>query len=121
MVRIFFVFISLLVAHRSFASEVYFSPSPDCENGIIKAIKEAKTEIVVAVYSISNSKIISALEAAKKRGVKIHVLTDYRQAKHNKSGVLLMADHGIDLRLHSKYKSEHNKFGVYDGKLVRWA
>ncbi len=48
----------------------------------------------------------------------VRILTDHIQATQRSSKVLEMVEAGLDLRLHSKYKIEHNKFGVYDGKLV---
>lgn len=101
-----------------FGTEVYFSPSVDCENRIVRAIDESQSNIAVAVYSINNKKIVDALLAAKKRGVKLRVLTDNTQASQRSSRVLEMVANGVDLRVHSKFKIEHNKFGVYDGKLV---
>jgi phosphatidylserine/phosphatidylglycerophosphate/cardiolipin synthase-like enzyme len=100
------------------ASEVYFSPSTDCEDRIVKGIESAAKEIVVAVYSINNRKIISALKAAKTRGVALRILTDFTQATQKSSGVLGMVDDGLDIRVNTKFKIEHNKFGVFDGKLV---
>ncbi len=107
-----------LAATVAFPTEVYFSPSPDCENRIVRSIDESKAEILAAVYSINNRKIIDALESAKKRGVKIRILTDYIQATQKNSGVAAMIQAGLDVRVHSKFKLEHNKFGIYDGKLV---
>jgi len=111
-------FLGLVLCGISFSTEVYFSPSTDCENRIIKAIQDSQTEIVAAVYSINNRKIGEALVDAKKRGVKVRILTDYIQATQRTSRVLGMIDSGLDVRVNSKYKIEHNKYGVYDGKLV---
>lgn len=102
----------------SYGAEVYFSPSSDCENRIARAIDESKSEVVVAVYSINNKKIVDALIGAKKRGVKLRVLTDHVQASQKSSKALELLANGVDLRLHSKFKIEHNKFAVYDGKLA---
>ena len=112
------IFFFLLCVQAFPATEVYFSPSPDCENRIVKAIRESKTDIVAAVYSINNRKILDELAAAKKRGVSVRVLTDRIQATQKSSGLSMLLDSGIDTRVHSKFKIEHNKFGVYDGKWV---
>ncbi len=111
--------ISLILSTAALAkTEVFFSPSTDCENKISQSIQNAKTEIVAAVYSINNIKIVDALIDAKRRGVKLRVLTDYIQANQKSSKVLELLNSGVAIRVHSKYKIEHNKFAVYDGKLI---
>jgi phosphatidylserine/phosphatidylglycerophosphate/cardiolipin synthase-like enzyme len=99
-------------------TEVYFSPSPDCENRLVKAIADAQKEIRIAVYSINNRKIFDALKGAKQRGVKLRILTDAIQATQHSSLALPLLDAGFDLKLHSKFKIEHNKFSVYDSTVV---
>lgn len=70
------------------------------------------------MYSINNPAISDALTRAKKRGVIIRFLTDYTQATQKSSKAIALKKSGLDIRLHSKFKIEHNKFGVYDSKLV---
>ena len=114
-----YLFLNLLLCSiAGAATEVYFSPSNECENRIAKAIENSKTEIVAAVYSVNNWKIVEALEAARKRGVKVRLLTDSLQAAGKGSKVPAMVAGGMDVRVHTKFKIEHNKFGIYDGKLV---
>lgn len=106
------------VWRTALANEVYFSPSKDCEDRIVRAIQDSKREIVVAVYSINNRKIADSLREAKQRGIKIEILTDAVQAAQKNSLALPLLNEGFNLRLHSKYKIEHNKFAVFDGSLV---
>jgi phosphatidylserine/phosphatidylglycerophosphate/cardiolipin synthase-like enzyme len=98
------------------AADVYFSPSLDCEERIVEAIKNSKKEIVVAVYSINNKKIVDALETAHNNGVNIRVLTDSLQAAGKSSKVLTLVNAGLNLRVHSVNKIMHNKFAVFDSK-----
>lgn len=98
--------------------EVYFSPSTDCEDRIVKAIKESKKEIKIAVYSLNNLKIAEAMREAKKRGIVFQILTDSTQASQKNSLALPLIREGFSLKLHSKYKIEHNKFAVFDDSLV---
>lgn len=110
--------LTAFVLTQAYGLEVYFSPSPDCEKRIIGAIDDSKTEVIAAVYSINNVAISEALTRAKKCGVAIRLLTDYTQATQKSSQALALQKAGLDVRLHSKFKIEHNKFGVYDSKLV---
>ena len=97
-------------------TEVYFTPSPKCENGLIHMINEAQESIDVAVYSINNKKLVAALKKANERGVKIRILTDRLQASNKSSKVRELHDYGFNIRVHSKNKIEHNKFAIFDGK-----
>ena len=96
--------------------EVYFSPSKDCENGLVKRIGEAEEYIDAAVYSINNKSIVNALKQAHDKGIKIRILTDRLQAAGQSSSVRELRDYGLDIRVHSKNKIEHNKFAIFDGK-----
>ncbi|MSP19384.1 MAG: hypothetical protein EXR74_07420 [Bdellovibrionales bacterium] len=110
--------LSLFLPISSWGIEVYFSPSADCENRIVKAIQDSNKEIVIVVYSFNNLKLAEALRKAKKRGVSVQILTDYTQASHRNSLVLPLANEGFEVKLHSKFKIEHNKFAVFDNGLV---
>lgn len=94
--------------------EIKFTPSRECENKIVRLIDGAKSTIDVAVYSINNKQIIDALLRADMRGVKIRILTDRLQAAGKASKVKYLHNQGINIRVHSKNKIEHNKFAVFD-------
>jgi len=110
--------IAFSLANTAFAAEVFFTPGQDCENQIVNAIAAAKTEVAVAVYSINNKRIVSALIDAHKKGIKVRVLTDAVHAAGKSSKVITMLNSGLTLRVHSKHKIMHNKFAVVDKK---WA
>lgn len=96
-------------------SIVLFSPGNLCETAIVENINAATDYIDAAVYSITNQYIVDALKNAHDRGVKIRILTDRTQAGNKKSLVREIRDYGINVRVHSKYRIEHNKFAIYDG------
>ena len=93
---------------------VFFSPRGNCEKMIVDRINTSEKNIDAAVYSINNDNIVEALLNAKKRGVKIRILTDKTQAKGHSSKVKYLHDNGINIRVHSQFKIEHNKFAIYD-------
>lgn len=109
---------AVLAANRQPAQrvEVYFSPSNACEENIVKMIGDSRWEIDVAVYSLNNAAIVEALKDADRRGVKVRILTDRLQAAGKRSKVVELYRAGIDIKVHSKYKIEHNKFAVFDRK-----
>lgn len=96
--------------------EVYFSPSNACEESIVKMINGSRREIDVAVYSLNNADIVEALKEADRRGVKVRILTDRLQAAGRSSKVRELFRAGVNIRVHSKHKIEHNKFAVFDGQ-----
>ena len=109
----FLLFFSVLVSAET---AVFFSPSKKCENGLVWLIENSKETIDVAVYSINNTNLVDALKKAHQRGVKIRILTDRTQAAGKSSRVKELYDAGLNVRVHSKFKLEHNKFAVFDNK-----
>ena len=105
-------------ANKKFTDRVAFTPSFECENMIIELINSSIDTIDVAVYSINNDNIVEALQNAYKRGVKIRILTDKVQASNKHSKAFDLYKSGLDIKVNSKHKIEHNKFGVFDGKYV---
>ena len=97
-------------------TEVFFSPSKKCENGLIDLIGQSQKSIDVAVYAINNDNIVQALKQAHDRGIKIRILTDRLQAAGKASKVKELYDYGLNVRVHSQFKIEHNKFAIFDGK-----
>jgi len=97
---------------------IYFTPGPDCENNIIAQIEQAKKNIDVAVYSITNQRIVDSLLAAKQRGVKIRVITDRLQSKGKYSLVARLRDSGLPVVLNRGHKIMHNKFAIFDARNI---
>ena len=97
---------------------IYFTPSKKCENSIVKLINQSEKNIDVAVYAINNDDIVKAIKEAYDRGVKIRILTDKLQASSKHSKVIDLYKYGINIRVHSKFKIEHNKFAIYDSKVA---
>lgn len=56
--------------------EVYFSPGDHLANHLVEQIDLERYEIGIAIYCLSHLKILSALEKALSRGVKVTVLLD---------------------------------------------
>lgn len=97
--------------------DVAFSPSLDCEQKLVKLIDDSQDYIDVAVYAINNTPIMQALKNAHKRKVNIRILTDKLQASGQSSGVRDLYDFGIEIKVHSKNKLEHNKFAILTARL----
>lgn len=94
----------------------YFSPGLDCETQVINLIENAQKTIDVAIYTLTNEPIVEALENAYKRGVQVRILTDRLQAANKYAKAVYLHQKGIDIRVHTKHRIEHNKFMVVDGQ-----
>lgn len=98
--------------------EAAFTPSYECEQKIISYIHNSSVRIDIAVYAINNKAITKALKSAFDRGVKLRILTDRLQASRHTSTVKELFRYGINIKVHSKYKVEHNKFAIFDQKII---
>ena len=116
MVRILFIALLFLSISAKAEVEVHFSLSKECENALVERINTTEKNIDAAVYSINNKSIVNALKQAYDRGIQIRILTDRLQAAGNSSAVKDLRSYGINIRVHTKNKIEHNKFAIFDGK-----
>lgn len=117
-----FVFLTSILFGDSLTAgiEVYFSPKGKCEHRIVELIENSKDRIDAAVYSVNNSRIVEALKRATKRGVAVRLLVDRVQAagRGNRDTTINLKRSGIDIRIHSKNRIQHNKFAIFDKKQV---
>jgi cardiolipin hydrolase len=108
------IFVILQISPCYASMSAFFTPSKKCENSIVQHIDKAEKSVDAAVYAINNKVIINALKKAHKRGLKIRILTDKLQASNKNSKVRELYDFGINIRVNSKHKIEHNKFAIFD-------
>lgn len=111
----FLIVVFLAFNAQAKSVEVYFTPSPQCESKLVALIEKSSDTIEAAVYSVNNDRVVAALKQAHDRGVKVKILTDRLQASGRNSKVSDLYEYGLDVRVHSKHKIEHNKFAVFDG------
>ncbi|WP_439891890.1 phospholipase D family protein [Ralstonia sp. 25C] len=97
-----------------------FTPDDDIEGLLADAIDEAREQVLVQAYLLSNKAIVRALLAAHQRGVDVRVLADREQMmRANGSRVPEIANAGIPVWLEVRYKNAHNKVIVIDPRGVR--
>lgn len=100
------------------AMQIYFCPEDNCDARIIEKINLAQESIHVAVYSFTLDSISDALIAAHARGVEVKVVMDTEQAGQQWAEDEKLKQAGIDVRLDGNSKYMHNKFAIFDGKVV---
>jgi phosphatidylserine/phosphatidylglycerophosphate/cardiolipin synthase-like enzyme len=58
------------------AVTVSFTPGGNCTEQIVKALREAKSSILVQAYSFTSAPIAKALLEAHKRGLRVEAILD---------------------------------------------
>ncbi len=116
-------------------AEVFDSPIPvqttvnalcafneECEPVVLQSIEKSRESIYVAAYAFTRTRIAAALADAHRRGVRVEVKMDDRQAEYAGARKLIafLRGEGIPVTLiHTagEYSAMHNKFMVFD---MRW-
>lgn len=123
MIRIKTFLALLCFALPSFATakadiSVYFTPSEDCKKNIIQHIEQAENSIDIAIFSFTDRNIANSLQKAAAKGINIRLLTDKEQSDFHNSVIHNLIKKGINVRYNVTQKQEHNKFAVFDNKIV---
>lgn len=90
---------------------VCFVPGDSCENMISDKIKVAKKSIDVQAYHLTNEKIISALNQAQQRNIKVRVILDKAATKEAAS-----LNNKITVYIDYKRSIAHNKVIIIDNE-----
>ncbi len=89
---------------------------------IVESIDEAKSEVLVEVYLLSDAEIITALEDAKSRGVNVEVMLEqhpFGGGNVNASSKPKLESPGIEVRwTNPAYTLTHEKAIIIDGTAV---
>ncbi|TAJ08682.1 endonuclease [Marinilabiliaceae bacterium JC017] len=98
--------------------EVLFSPGKDIPENIAFLLDQAKDNIDVCVFTISDRKLSEKVLDAHRRGVKVRIISDDRKTYDQGSQVYGLFKAGISVKIdHSKYHM-HHKFGVIDNRIA---
>ncbi|ELP2100976.1 phospholipase D family protein [Salmonella enterica subsp. enterica serovar Lexington] len=100
--------------------ETGFSPEGTALQLVIKTIENSLQEIRLMGYSFTSPEVVSALVSAKRRGVDVKVVLDWKAntGKNNnasKAAMNILVGAGIPVRTVSAYKILHDKVIVADG------
>jgi len=113
---------------------VAFRPNVPVEEQIVSAINASKASIKIAAYEFKLRGVLEALQAARKRGVKIEIIIDYSNVfpteepdsdyhPRRSPEIWGLLREGFDvniLRGVTQYGINHNKFAVFDGKMAEF-
>ncbi|RKP55404.1 phospholipase D family protein [Cohnella endophytica] len=90
------------------------------EKLLISVIDSAKSTLDVAIYSLTYPDIVDAIKNAKKRGVKIRLITDKQQSggKTQTEALKLLGSAGVPMKINKHSGLMHLKMVVADNKIA---
>lgn len=100
-------------------AEVRAAFGSGCEEAVIAAIRTARSEILVSAYVITRDSIVTALANEARRGLRVHLKYDSKQADFEgmKDSLAVLRKARVKcngIRLSEEYASMHHKFVVVD-------
>ncbi|EAA4084361.1 phospholipase D family protein [Salmonella enterica subsp. salamae] len=102
--------------------ETGFSPEGTALQLVLKTIETAQQEIRLMGYSFTSPEVIRALIQAKRRGVDVKVVLDWKaNSTKGSAGVAamnLLVNAGIPVRTVNQFKIMHDKVIITDGRHV---
>jgi phosphatidylserine/phosphatidylglycerophosphate/cardiolipin synthase-like enzyme len=98
--------------------EVCFSPEERCDLKLVRFLETATSSIDLAVFDINLDQLVHAILVASRKGVRVRVLVDSRQAKGAYSLVSTLKKGGVEVKRGSQRGLMHHKFMVLDGKRI---
>ncbi len=98
--------------------EARFSPGLQCLRAIVGEFENARRAADVCVFTITDDRIVEAMVAAHRRGVRVRVVTDDDKSMDTGSDVERLARKGISVRMDDTSDHMHHKFAVFDDARV---
>ena len=95
--------------------QVFFTPGDDAAGNIIKAINNARQQVLVQAFSFTHPGIAQALIDAHRRGVEVKLIADLdqtRKIRHNRIADIVAA--GVPVWLDGEHNGAHNKVMIID-------
>lgn len=104
------------------AKVAYYFPraGQKAEPQLLSVINSSQKTLDIAIYSLTNSKIGSAITQAHKRGVVVRLITDREQAsgQYQKSLLKGLVKAGIPVKIDTHSGLMHLKVTIADGKIA---
>lgn len=95
--------------------QVAFSPEDDTGGLVIRAIDDARKQVLVQTFSFTHRKIANALIDARRRGVEVQVIADREQIQRMERGLVpQIAAAGVPTFVDAEHDSAHNKVMLID-------
>ncbi|WP_051195709.1 phospholipase D-like domain-containing protein [Meiothermus rufus] len=98
--------------------QVYFSPAGGRQGreALLERLRQARREVWVAAFVLTDATVVEALVAAHRRGVRVRVLLESRNLQNSAHAALTQA--GLEVRRDGNPYTMHHKVMVLDGEWV---
>jgi len=98
--------------------EAFFAPREDIPRRIVFALNNLTTRADLAVFTITDDRVSSAILAAHRRGIAIRIVSDNDKANDPGSDIERLARAGLAVRIDRTAVHMHHKFAVLDNRLL---
>jgi len=99
--------------------QIFFQPKDDIYNNLISnEIKNAKKEIFISIFYLTDKNLIQELINAKKRGVNVLILIDSLGAMNFKERIKLLRNENIPVKVENWGGKNHEKTIMIDSKIL---
>ena len=92
----------------------YFSPDDNCVGKITEMFGTARASVDVCVFTITDNRIVDAMERAHRRNVQVRVSSDDDKAMDAGSDIDRLERMGIPVRVDRSEHHMHHKFAIFD-------
>lgn len=104
---------------NGYFARAFFFPSKDSFQAFLSVLRSAQKTIDICVFAFTDDDVADALIAAKKRNVKINIITDNQQAAGKGADAKrLQESYGIPFKTDNTTGYMHNKFAIIDSKTL---
>ena len=114
---ILFALVAALCAHGG-EIQVYFSPNGGCQEAVIREIDQARWDVKVQAYCLTDTAIANALRRAHQRRVKVEVILDASQSETNEPVAAFLQRTGIAVFIDAIHAAAHNKIMLIDAGTI---
>mgnify|MGYP002642387317 CR=1 FL=1 len=99
-------------------AEALFFPSQRSLGRLLDLIRGCRRGLDICVFTLTHDRLAEAVLEVHRRRVPVRLLTDVDKAQDRGSDVLDLARAGVPVRTDTTDSLMHNKFAIFDGKLL---
>jgi len=100
-------------------SEALFFPDDGpCYERFLQYLLSVRSTLDVCVFTITDSRVASALIELQKKGVRVRVITDDEKSSDEGSDIAELKQSGVAVRMDNSPSFMHNKFAILDKKVL---
>jgi len=106
--------LSSAAARPRVVSEAHFSPGDTCVRRIAELLTDAKEQLDICVFTITDDRVSDQILAAHRRRVAVRIITDDEKAFDEGSDIDRLRRAGVPVRVDNSVHHMHHKFALFD-------